>query len=85
MKKCTHFGHWKIGHIDNEIADVHTALANVPFLSGYSPQRWQHGVNTLTPKEHGNYRVNRLRTILLYEADFNFNNKVLGKRIMHHP
>ena len=27
--------------------------------------------------------MDRLRTILLYEADFNFNNKVLGRRMMH--
>ena len=52
------------------------------FLSGYSLARLQYGVNSLIPKEEGNYNINRLRTILLYEADFNFNNKLLGKGIM---
>ena len=33
-------------------------------------------------KEAGNFEINRLRTILLYEADFNFNNKILAKRMI---
>ena len=78
----THFGHWKVGYLDDDIATVHTRFANIPFMTGYSPQRWQHGINSLIPKEKGNYRINRLRTILLYEADYNFNNKVLGRRMM---
>ena len=82
MRHGTHFGHWKAGHLDDTIADIHTSLANIPYLTGYSPTRWQNGVNTLIPKEAGNFRVGRLRTILLYEADFNFNNKILGMRMM---
>ena len=84
MKHGTHFGHWKVGYIDDEIAEVHTGLANIPFMTGYSPERWKFGINTLITKEHGNHRINRLRTILLYEADYNFNNKVLGRRMMEH-
>ena len=83
MREGTHFGHWKVGYLDDEIAEAHTGLANVPFMSGYSPQRWQFGINSLLTKEHGNFRINRLRTILLYEADYNFNNKVLGRRMMY--
>ena len=82
MSEGTHYGHWKAGHLDVSIATVHTFFANIPFQSGYTPARWKYGVNSLIPKEAGNYRVNRLRTILLYEADFNFNNKVLGRRMM---
>ena len=84
MKEGTHYGHWKVGYMDDEIADVHVGFANVPFLSGYTPNRWKYGINSIIPKEHGNYRINRLRTILLYEADYNYNNKVLGRRMMHH-
>ena len=82
MKYGTHFGHWKAGYCDDEIAAVHTGLANIPFTTGYSPKRWQFGVNSLLTKEPGNYNINRLRTILLYEADYNFNNKILGRRMM---
>ena len=30
-----------------------------------------------------NFRVDKLRTILLYEADFNLNNKYIGQGMMH--
>ena len=33
-------------------------------------------------KAKGNYRVDKLRTILLYEANFNMNNKYFGKDMM---
>ena len=33
-------------------------------------------------KKPGNFRVDKLRTILLYEADFNQNNKLLGRNMM---
>ena len=79
MRIGTHFGHWKAGYCHDDIAVIHTALANIPFTSGYSPRRWQFGVNSILTKEPGNFKINRLRTILLYEADYNFNNKILGR------
>ena len=33
-------------------------------------------------KKQGNYRVDKLRTILLYEADFSTNTKYLGRDMM---
>ena len=36
----------------------------------------------MIPKKKGNYRVDRFRTILLYESGFNFNKKILGVRMM---
>ena len=74
--------HWKAGNLDTDIAQMHTDLANVPYTTGYSPNRWQYGVGVKLQKVEGNYRVDKLRTILLYEADFNQNNKFLGKLMM---
>ena len=34
-------------------------------------------------KHKGNFRVDKLRAILLYEADFNQNNKKLGREMMY--
>lgn len=45
--------------------------------------RQQPGVNLLIPKEVSNYQMDRQLTILLYEADFNFNNKILGTKNIH--
>ena len=81
-KYGTHMGHWKAGFQNDHIAAIHTTMANVPYQTGYSPRRWQYGVNVMLEKEKGNARVDRLRTILLYEADFNFNNSMLGKNMM---
>ena len=53
-------------------------------MTGYSPKWWQFGINSLLTKEHGNFRIDWLRIILLYEADYNFNNKMLGKMMMYH-
>ena len=78
----THMGHWKAGFQNTYIAGIHTAMANVPYQTGYSPKRWQYGVNVMLEKEEGNAKVDRLRTILLYESDFNFNNKMIGKNMM---
>jgi Reverse transcriptase (RNA-dependent DNA polymerase) len=36
----------------------------------------------MIPKKSGSIRVDKLRTIVLMEADFNFMNKLIGKRIM---
>ena len=35
-------------------------------------------------KEPGNFNIERLRTIVLLEADYNMNNKLLGKTAMAH-
>ena len=77
-----HVGHWKCGSMDSNINWVNTSLANIPFLSGYSPKRWRHGINVLLEKSKGNCRIDKLRKILLYEADFNMNNKYLGRDMM---
>jgi hypothetical protein len=34
-------------------------------------------------KKKGNFRVDKLRAILLYEANFNQNNKKLGRDMMY--
>ena len=43
MRNGTHFGHWITGYTDDEIALIHTSLANIPYMSGYSPKRWHVG------------------------------------------
>lgn len=78
-KSELHFGHWMTGYIDEDIATAHTGMSNIPYMSGYFPERWRSGTNSIIPKETGNYKINMLRTILLYEADFNFSNKLFAK------
>ena len=47
------------------------AILNYCLHTGHSLHRWQTIVNTMIFKETGNYKINRLRVIHIYEADFN--------------
>ena len=38
----------------------------------------------MIPKKSGSCKVDKLRTIVLMEADFNHNNKFIGKSVMQH-
>jgi hypothetical protein len=59
-------------------------MANFPLRTGYSPTRWQQGIEVMLLKQKNNFHVNKLRAILLFEADFNHNNKRLGRTMMAH-
>ena len=81
-KSGIHFGHYKARCADVQLAAIDAAMARIPFVTSYSPTRWQEGLNVMIEKKAGNYRVDKLRTILLYEADFNQNNKLMAKTMM---
>ena len=57
-------------------------MSVMPTQWGFSPTRWQVGINVMLEKKKGNFNVEKLRTILLYEADFNQTNKWLGRQAM---
>ena len=63
---------------------LHFELAEIPFRTGYSPVSWQEATQLMILKKLGLIDVERLRTLVLYEADFNHNNKFLGKSMMEH-
>ena len=45
---------------------------NISVMSGISIPRWSNAVNVLIEKDAGHPKINRLRIIHLFEADFNF-------------
>jgi len=77
-----HFGHYKAITHDDNLTELHTMMINVTLMSGYSPTRWHVGLNVMIPKKPGNYMVMDLRTLLLYDAEFNATLKWLGRVIM---
>ena len=79
-----HFGHFMANSYDPVLAPVDAAMAHVPALSGYVPERWKKGLNVMLEKKPGVCKVTKLRTILLYEADFNHNNKLMGRAMMRY-
>ena len=77
-----HPAHWKASCQDPYLASMDAAWANYPMVSGYSPERWRHGVDTLIPKKLGSECVEDLRPILLFEVDCNMANKRIGRVMM---
>jgi hypothetical protein len=78
------FGHFKAACKNESNILMHYVLAEIPFRSGYSPARWKNATNVMILKKSGVFDVNKLRTIVLFEADFNQNNKHFGRSMMKH-
>ena len=45
---------------------------------------WQYGITVVIQKKIADDLITNLRTIVLTEADFNFNNKILGRTTLQH-
>jgi hypothetical protein len=79
-----HFGHFKAGCTNDVIANFEATMANIPILSGYSPPRWKKAVDCMLLKREGDYRVDKLRTIVLFDPEANHIFKCLGRKVMAH-
>jgi hypothetical protein len=77
-----HFGHFKVMHHSALNTDIYSALAEIPFTSGFSPERWRTCTDHMLQKKSGNFHVDRFRPINFMEADANFNLKIMAKRAM---
>ena len=65
-------------------ADVMSKLALIPLMTGYSPVTWRQGIDSMIPKKTADLRPAKLRLILLMDARFNHNNKLIGKKMMEY-
>ena len=79
-----HFGHLKACAQDKILTHFESLISHIPFSTGFSPKFWQQSIITMIKKRVKSNNVKNLRSIVLTEADFNFNNKVLGKYTMQH-
>jgi len=79
---AVHFRHYIAGTFNPTIAIFNARLANLGFTTGYLLKRWRMGLNVILEKMAGNFNVEKLRIILLFERDFNNNNKWLGRAVM---
>ena len=69
-----HFGHYKAASKSNFLSSLHASIANAACTTGATLDRWTKGMTVILEKVAGNIRVDKLRAILLMEADFNFMN-----------
>ena len=55
----------------------------LPLKYGFAPTRWAKALQTMLPKDPGMPKVERLRVIQLFEADYNFVLRIIwGRRLV---
>ena len=77
-----HFGVYKAVTNDDRLLPVFTNLFNLPFLTGLPYFRWSGFLNVMTFKEENNYNVDKLRSLILGEADWNMGGRIFVNRRM---
>ena len=76
------FSEYKIGSEATSVAEVDALIRSLPQQFGFSPIKWQNITDVEILKKAGVYDISKMRTIQLMHAEFNMNNKVLGKTSM---
>jgi hypothetical protein len=91
-----HYGHYKTAalvatlpedHADHTklLAEIYAIMLSLPLRHGFAPSRWQKCINAILEKIQGQPRIEKLRLIMLYDADFNFILKLIWeKRLVRH-
>lgn len=64
-----HFGHWKACADSNYLSGIHALFTEIVITTGYFPPRWQQGLSVMLEKVEGVRNLEKLRAILLMEAD----------------
>jgi Reverse transcriptase (RNA-dependent DNA polymerase) len=79
-----HFGHMKASCLYPAAAETDRMFLEIALKTGYTLDCWKHGIDFCIPKKEDSIKVSKLRTIVLFECDFNHLNKIIGKRLMKH-
>ena len=72
-----HFGHYIAGLKSEHISFFESQVANLVVNRGMVLDRWSSGLSVMLEKIAGCIQINKLRSILLMEADFNAANKII--------
>jgi len=77
-----HFSHYIVGTFNPHITIVNAKMAKLPRSRGKALRCWTKGLNVIMEKIPGNCNLDKLHIIMLFEADFNYNNKCMGWAVM---
>ena len=72
-----YFGNYKAHTEMMEITEIKCKILNLAIRGGQPLARWVKGVSVMLEKVAGNVNVQKLRAILLLEADFNALHKII--------
>ena len=72
-----HFGHYKCISDTKELVEFNSEFLNIVVNTGIVLERWTKVLSIMLEKTKGNINVEKLRGILLMEADYNFISKLL--------
>ena len=79
-----HLGHYRAIIQDEALLRCITSFLNLILKYGLSIPRWSNATNVLIEKDPGQPKINRLRIIHLFEADYNFVLILMwGSRLVH--
>ena len=79
-----HYGHYKAAAHSERISRFLAQKIPLIARTGCPPGRWSYGLTIMLEKIAGLALINKLRAILLMEADFNFRNKIIfGKSMVN--
>ena len=70
-----HFGHYKAAATSDKVSAFLAKKITVIARAGVPPTRWGNDLQVMLEKIASIALVNKLRAILLMEADWNFHNK----------
>ena len=78
-----HFAHYIAGAESDVISHTHSLKTEIAVRWGFGLERWGKGLSCMLEKKPGCTLIEKLRAILLMEADFNFKNGTLyGNRML---
>ena len=78
------FSHHIVAARSPELAEVDASLRSAAYELGFVPTAYSEMTDFQILKAEGVYMVEKMRTIKLMAAQFNENNKKLGRDMMHH-
>ena len=67
-----HVGHYKAILYNKDLVSLVVAMLNIGLCSGIALERWKKALSIMLEKDKGSPKIERLRIIQLFEADFNF-------------
>jgi hypothetical protein len=75
--------HYKVAAQDPVMCEFDTLIRTLPYEHGFSPTLWQNIVDVEILKKEGVYDIEKIRTITLMNAEFQMNNKKIGREVMY--